>query len=427
MTTRHPTLPPRPQQQIRALVVDDSAAQRQLISAVLLRMGFDVVALPDPGQALHYCMTEEGAQVQIILSDWQMPVMDGPDFCKAFRSMVRDDYVYFILMTSETDRCAKARALEAGADDFVTRPIDIAELRARLLTGRRILDMQEDLQHRNHEVKTTLDDLMRINAEMSRDLDEARKLQRAFIPDSTWRIGRSELSLQLVTSGQIGGDLVGYFPISDTEIGLYSIDVSGHGVASALLTGRLAGLFSFSSRRSNIAFLDNGRDVHSPEEVMSRLNEFMLREMDSDIYFTAVLAYVDLRSGHLTFSQAGHPHPLVRRADGSVERIGRGGPPVGLLPEAEFDCITIRLNPGDAFLAYSDGMTECTDTWGDMLEEEGLMDLLAGIPEDTEAAVASLEQAVNAHSGINDFEDDISMLLFRFGGPESARRGIAAG
>lgn len=419
-------LPPKAPSQLRVLVIDDSESQRRLLAAVLTRMGLDVLTAPDAAQALFMCMTEEGSEIGMILSDWQMPGMDGPDFCRAFRQLARDSYAYVILMTSETDRAKKAIGLEAGADDFVTRPLDLTELRARINTGRRILEMQDKLRHRNHEVHTTLTDLTELLAALDRDLQEARKLQLAFIPDRNHSFRGSDLSLQLVTSGQIGGDLVGYFPISDTQIGLYSIDVSGHGVASALLTGRLAALFSHKSRRANIAFHSDQKTVYRPDVVMSRLNDFMLSEMESDIYFTAVLAYVDTVTGGVTFCQAGHPHPLVRRRDGGVERVGDGGPPVGLLPGVGFDMTAISLGAGDSFLLYSDGLTECVDTWGEMLEEEGLMDLLAAVPEGAEAGVDSIEHALRAHSGINDFEDDISMLLFRYTAPSDEIRGMAA-
>lgn len=413
-------MPPTARGSFRVLVVDDSAAQRQLLAAVLGRMGFDVVCVADPQQALFMCLTDGGESIRMILSDWQMPGMDGPDFCTAFRQLTRNDYTYFILMTSETDRAMKARGLESGADDFVTRPVDMAELRARVATGRRILEMQEALLHRNYEARSAYENLRLIQEATNRDLAEARTLQRAFLPPRHHVAAGSELSLRLVTSGQIGGDLVGYFPISDTRLALYSIDVSGHGIASALLTGRLAGLFPWRSRRGNIAFRRNGRDVHPPEAVMARLNDFMLDEMESDIYFTAVLAYVDLVTGEVDFCQAGHPYPMIRRASGAVELAGEGGPPVGLLPNAAFERTRVRLAPGDAFLAYSDGLTECADTWGEMLEEEGLMALLAQAPPSTEAAVTGIEEALRAHCQINDFADDISMLLFRFGAPQGS-------
>lgn len=411
---------------MRVLVIDDSAAQRRLLSALLTRMGLDVATAPDAAEGLLQCMSDAGDPIGMILTDWQMPGMDGPDFCRAFRQLARDTYTYVILMTSQTDRARKAIGLEAGADDFVTRPLDLAELRARINTGRRIVEMQEALQHRNHEVRTTLDELMSLQEAMDSDLAEAHKLQRAFIPPQPHRFGGCDLSLRLMTSGHIGGDLVGYFPISETRIGLYSIDVSGHGIASALLTGRLSSLFSWKSRRANIAFRSNRVDVYAPDEVMARLNDLMLSELETDIYFTAVLAYVDTDTGDVAFCQAGHPHPLLRRADGTVERMGRGGPPVGMLPGMVFEADQVRLHPGDVLMTYSDGLTECVDTWGDMLEEEGLMALLAAASDRPELAIDTIEAALRDHSGIAGFEDDISMLLLRFDHAGSAARDMAA-
>ena len=419
MTKYDHTMLPTVSERLRAIVVDDSASQRRLLVSLLDAMDIEVTTASNAAEALFLCMTED-PPIRLVLSDWQMPEMDGPELCRALRGLAQQTYTYLILMTSETDRAKKASGLEAGADDFVTRPLDLAELRARINTGRRVLDMQEKLLHRNHEVRTTLDELIAMHDAVNRDLAEARKLQRAFLPAPTHRMGGSELSLRLVTSGQIGGDLVGYFPISDTRIALYSIDVSGHGIASALLTGRLAGLFTWTSKRGNIAFRSDGSAAHRPNEVMHRLNKVMLNELASDIYFTAVLAYVDTETGEVEFCQAGHPHPLIRRADGRVERLGEGGPPVGLLPDVTFECTTARLAPGDALLTYSDGLTECTDTWGDMLEEKGLMELFADIAVAPEAAVDRIEAALREHTGINAFDDDISMLLFRYDRPEGA-------
>ncbi|MEM7710430.1 MAG: PP2C family protein-serine/threonine phosphatase [Pseudomonadota bacterium] len=168
-----------------------------------------------------------------------------------------------------------------------------------------------------------------------------------------------------------------------------------------------------------MAFRGDGSLI-PPEIVMGHLNEFMLQEMSSDIYFTAVLAYVDLSDGAVTLCQAGHPHPLLRSADGAVVPVGEGGPPVGLIEGAEFEAVTVKLNPGDVLLTYSDGLTECTDTWGDMLEEEGLMSLLATVSDDPETAIQEIEAGLHDHVGINGFDDDVSMLLLRYGRTDGA-------
>ena len=417
MNALNPIHPPPSIEAMRpcVLIVDDSAAQRQLLSMVLSRSKLDVLTAASAEEALQICAGPEGAQVRIVVSDWQMPGMDGPDFCRAFRAMRGNDFAYFILLTSRTDTQAKTLGLQAGADDFVTRPVDMGELRARINAGRRILHMHEVLEHRNHEVQVALRDLQALQDGINRDLAEARKLQRAFLPARHHRIAGSEISLRLLTCQQIGGDLVGYFPISTEEIALYSVDVSGHGIASALMTGRLAELFSPRAPQRNIAFQEMGGVADPPHHVMERLNDFMLQELTSDIYFTAVLAYVNLSTGDVRFCQAGHPHPLIRRGDGRVDRLGEGGPPVGLLPGATFEECRCQLAAGDLFMAYSDGLTECVDTWGDMLEEEGLMRLVSGLSPDTETAVAQIEAGLVDHAGIQGFDDDISMIVLRFG------------
>ncbi|MEM8824374.1 MAG: fused response regulator/phosphatase, partial [Pseudomonadota bacterium] len=369
--------------------------------------------------ALGLCASPAGQDIRMILSDWQMPGMDGPAFCKAFRALDRENYSYFILMTSATDRSAKACGLEAGADDFLTRPVDLAELRARIRSGRRILEMQEQLVERHREARMALADLQAIHDSIDRDLVQARRIQRAFLPPQHYHAGTSELTLRLLACNKVGGDLVGYFPLPNNGIALFSIDVSGHGIASALLTGRISGLFSAHSRHRNIVYRSDGT-VIPPDQVMTQLNDAMLRDLDSDIYFTAVLAYVDLATGDVTLCQAGHPHPLLRAADGTVRPLGNGGPPVGLIDGAEYETVAFRLRPGEALLTYSDGLTDCMGIRGDMLEEEGLMSLLSTVSTGTEAAITEIEDGLRAHVGANGFEDDVSMLLLRFDQPTKA-------
>ncbi|WP_308917668.1 fused response regulator/phosphatase [Jannaschia sp. LMIT008] len=416
MDGSHPTPiavppPPPPAAGMKVLVVDDSAAQRRMMGVMLDRMGLSVVTAAGPLEALDLCRGPEGAQIGMVVSDWQMPGMDGPDFCRAFRAIAGDRYAYFILITAGGE---KAGGLEAGADDYVQRPVDFAELRARVRAGLRMLAMQEKLLHRNHEVATTLHDLQVLQDLLSQDLVEARKLQRSFLPAATGTYGGSPLATRLITQGQVGGDLVGHFALPDDRLALYSFDVSGHGVASALMTGRLAGLYSTWKPRHNIVFPDPGAAPDPPEVVVARTNEFMLRSLGSDIYVTVALAYVDLATGVVEFCQAGHPHPMIRRADGAVALVGEGGPPVGLVEGMGFERTTCTLAPGDSLLLYSDGLTECTDTWGDMLEEEGLVDVVRGAGPDPVAALDHIETGLRDFTGIAGFDDDVSMVYFTF-------------
>lgn len=390
------------------LVVDDSAAQRLLMRRIIETMGLTVQTAASGDEALAL-LDGDGAcgRIGMIVSDWQMPGLDGPDFCRAVRERAMDRHVYFILVTAGG---AKAGGLDAGADDYVSRPVDLAELRARVRAGLRLLKMQEHLLHRNHEVATTLYDLQSIQDATNQDLVEARRIQRAALPPAEAAFDGVRLRLRLITQGPVGGDLVGYADLGDGRLAVWSIDVSGHGIASAMLTGRLAEVFAPWRMRHSVLFPAPDAPPDPPERVVERVNGIMVRSNETDLYFTIALAYLDRATGALEFCQAGHPHPMIRRRDGTVELLGEGGPPVGLLEGVAFERGTARLEPGDALLLYSDGLTECLDTWGDMLGEEGLEPILAQAGGEPGPALDAIETALRAFTGIAEFEDDVSML-----------------
>ena len=151
--------------------------------------------------------------------------------------------------------------------------------------------------------------------------------------------GNSRVDLFLQSSGRVGGDLVGSYAINESSIGLYSIDVSGHGVASALLSARLAGQLSSTVPEQNIA-LERSGDGYigvAPATAVKSLNKLLLDEIETEHYFTICLAEIDLNTGRGVFCQAGHPPPAILRGNHAVEFMGSGGMPVGLIDDASFE------------------------------------------------------------------------------------------
>lgn len=400
----------------RVLVVDDSRMQRRILSATLARAGYEVIEAGSGAEALEIA---ERLVPDLILSDWMMPGMDGLEFCRAFRAQTHDRYVYFILLTSKNETNDVAQGLQSGADDFLTKPVNGQELRARIAAGERILRMERELNEKNRLVSTTLGALQSLYDSLDRDLIEARKLQQSLVRERHRSFGNAEVSLLLRPSGHVGGDLVGFFPISSRRVGLFSIDVSGHGVTSALMTARLAGLLSGTSPEQNIALelTDFGiYDARPPSEVAAHLNRLLLEEMDTESYFTLLYADVDLISGRVVMVQAGHPHPAIQRACGHIDYPGAGGLPIGLIAEAEYQDFTAELRPGDRLFLTSDGITEAANATGAQLEEEGLARLMTrnaglGGPAFLEAMVQDLE----AFTG-GEFSDDVSAVFFEFHG-----------
>ncbi|MEO9683426.1 MAG: SpoIIE family protein phosphatase [Tateyamaria sp.] len=417
-----PVTPPEAEVRTRVLVVDDSRLQRKILCSSVKRWGFEV---SEAGSAEEALLIAADQQPDLVLSDWVMPGMNGLEFCNAFREQSGDNYGYFILLTSKSEKNEVAMGLEAGADDFVTKPVDANELRARITAGERILRMQRELVKKNGLITETLGELQRVYDSLDKDLLEAKKLQQSLIPERSKSFGTGDVSLMLRSSGHVGGDLVGFFPAGSGHLGLFSLDVSGHGISSALMTARLAGYLSATAPDQNVSlYRREGGDYEflPPEQVIETLNDLVLDEMETEHYFTLLLADVNLETGHVCMAQAGHPHPVVQRKDGSIEQEGTGGFPVGLMSGISFTQFETQLHPGDRLVLLSDGVTECPGRQNDMLEEEGLATMMGKLENTSGPAFfETLLWMLGEFAGDQSFPDDVSGILFEYHGPGRAK------
>jgi len=405
----------------RALVVDDSRLQRRILTASLKRWGYDVTEAASAEEALVRCHAQ---LPDLVLSDWVMPGMSGIEFCRIFREISAEDYAYFILLTSKSEKAEVARGLGAGADDFLIKPVNNHELRARITVGERIVNMQRELSKTNRLMSNTLEELQRVYDSLDKDLREAKELQQSLLRERQKTLDQGHISPLLRSSGHVGGDLVGFFHAGEGQLGLFGIDVSGHGISSALMTARLAGYMSGSAPEQNVALERCGPNTfraRAPQQTVAELNALVLNEMETEHYFTLLLAIVDLNTGQTQITQAGHPHPVILRADGAIEHVGTGGFPVGLLPTAEYDQFEITLDAGDRLLILSDGVTECPDPDGALLGEEGLETLLATVKDmQGNALLEGLVWGLAEYAGVQDFPDDVSANLFEYTGSPAA-------
>lgn len=402
------------------LVVDDSRLQRHILISSMKKWGFEVIEADSGERAMEICRE---TPPDLVLSDWMMPGMSGLEFCRAFRELPTDGYGYFILLTSKSDKNDIAKGLDAGADDFLTKPVNSHELRARISAGARILSMQRELSEKNRVISETVDKLRKAYDAIDKDLIQARKIQDSLVPELSRDFGASHVSLLLKPCGHIGGDLVGMFAPCGDRIGFYCIDVSGHGITSAMMTARLGGYLSSTYFDQNVAMKKRDETsfvLRRPEDVAAILNERVNADAGVEEYFTMVYATADLRSGLVQMVQAGHPHPLVLRRDGGAEFLGQGGMPVGLLPDVRYDRFETLMQPGDRLLLYSDGFTECGLEGGGMLQPEGLLELVRNSPtrqsgqEFLEDLFWRLRQKMAPGQAM---EDDVSAVLFDYQGP----------
>lgn len=402
-----------------ALIVDDSRLQRRLLASLLRKWNIEVIEAENALVALEMCKSHAP---DIVLSDWMMPGMNGPEFCRAFRALDRENYGYFILLTSKKDKLEVTQGLDAGADDYLTKPVDTDELRARIAAGERILEMERQLSEKNRLISETLDTLQTLYDRIDQDLMQARKIQKSLVPELDRTIGPARINLLLEPCGHIGGDFCGMFSAADHHVAFYNIDVSGHGITSALMTARLGSYLSARHLDQNLAVEPRFGKFHAlkqPKEVAELLNARLLADSGVDQYFTMAYAIANLDTGAVRLTQAGHPHPILLRANGEIEQIGGGGLPIGLIEGARFDQVEFTMEPGDRVLLYSDGFTEAPVSSGGFLDDGGLIELsrsLGHIGDGRiflDALFCGLRERMPAGDAL---ADDVSATLFTFEG-----------
>jgi sigma-B regulation protein RsbU (phosphoserine phosphatase) len=186
----------------RVLVADDSEPVRLLLASMLEALGYEVVEAQDGGEA--YASVLAG-RIQIVVSDWQMPGLDGLSLCRKLRGAGLDYYVFFILVSVRDSPSHYLEGMDAGADDFLFKPVDIDQLRVRLRAGRRLLELERKLAERNRELTLAYEQIKKDMAAASRMhelLEERRDLPPQQTLDSLqntlcqWRVDSADVFRQ---------------------------------------------------------------------------------------------------------------------------------------------------------------------------------------------------------------------------------------
>lgn len=384
------------------LIVEDARDQRMMLAVVLKKQGHQVFEAADGQEALE--VMAQHPTIRIVISDWMMPNMDGIALCESIRQSKIGGYVYFILLTGKSDRQAMVDGINSGADDFVNKPVDFAELNARLNAGIRIIELKSALENKIQTIEKDLESAAETQARL---LAEPAKIQQV---DFNWYFKPSRF---------LGGDMFGYHALDEQTLSFYQLDVAGHGVPSALFSFTLNNLLREGSSASLLKDTVSEPPfyrVKEPDEVLASLNDQFQARPDAMLYFTIAYGIINSRTGSVTMSQAGHPPPLwLSGRSRTIRKIAGGGVPLGMMPGMTYSNVTIDLQPGDRLFLYSDGVTECENSDGEMFGEARLESLLAETFDHSVAdMIKRVEQSIIGWTGADVFIDDVTYLVLEW-------------
>jgi sigma-B regulation protein RsbU (phosphoserine phosphatase) len=285
----------------------------------------------------------------VILQDLVMPEIDGLQLVKFFRANAGTRDTPLVVLSSKEEPIIKARAFALGANDYMVKLPDRLEVIARVrYHSRGFINLLE----RNEAYRALAEKQRELAAEVNRAARYVQSLLPA--PLST---GPFSVKWQFVPSTQLAGDMFGYHWIDKEHFAVYLLDVSGHGVGSALLAVSAANVLSAGGLP--------GVDPRDPGPAMTKLNEMFQMDRQDGKYFTIWYGVYRPAERKLAYCNAGHP-PALFFSGGSVQQLEADGPAIGMVPELPYDTRTTAIGEGARLLIYSDGVFEIEKPDGQM-------------------------------------------------------------
>lgn len=320
----------------KILVIDDDPVIGLILKRTLQEQGFEVTTTANGEAGLDSARLLHPA---LIICDWIMPGLDGLEVCRRIKADPALTHTFFILLTSRSEVKDRVVGLDTGADDFLSKPIDVAELQARVRAGLRLYRVTRELQEQKRKLES--------------ELAEAAEYVRSLLP-SPLNTETIAISSCFVPSSQLGGDCFDYFWLTSETLIIYLLDVAGHGVKAALLSVSLQNLLRTQSL-GNVNF-------DQPTEVLTALNKAFDMDKNNQQYFTLWYGVYNLSSRQLAYASAGHPPALLfhNSSPFPVEQLKTKGMPIGIFPEAQYSSAVCTINPQDSLYLLSDGIYEFT-------------------------------------------------------------------
>jgi sigma-B regulation protein RsbU (phosphoserine phosphatase) len=371
----------------RILIVDDVKANVDVLVQAL-RDDYKLSVVMDGNAALH---SVEKNTPDLVLLDILMPGIDGYDVCRQLRSREPTREVPVMFLSALEDVRNKAMGFEVGGNDYLTKPFEILEVKARvrsLLKAKAYADA--------------------VREAMARDLRIAREIQMGLLPASPAAVTRGtglDVHAVVEPAREVGGDLYDVLRVSDERVVVALGDVSGKGIPAAIFMAVTMTVLRTLAR-----------EILEPDEILRRLNDELVEENPRGMFVTMQCLVFDLAQRQVTCAGAGH-HPLALVSPGRAATLtcSSTGRPAGLMPLNPVERETLSFAPGDTFVLFSDGVSEALNRDEEFYGEERLLAVLsaaAGAPprEIVERVMAD----VRAFAAGAKQSDDITVVAVQY-------------
>ena len=397
------------------LVVDDVSANLQVLTGMLKDRGYKARPVPNGKLALLAARKEPP---DLILLDINMPEMNGYEVCQHLKADESLRGIPVIFISALNENLDKVKAFAIGGVDYITKPFQMEELHARVETHLKLRRLQIELEESNAR-------LAKANGRMSRDLKAAARIQETFLPREMPRVPGTAFAWIYRPCDLLAGDGLNIVPLGDGKVGLYILDVSGHGVASALLSVTLSRLLSGPSEPSSILIRDrDDRDrqvITPPAEVADELNRLFPFDSATEQFATLVYGILNAATGEFRYVSAGHPSPLHVPSGSEPALLESHGFPIGMADGAYTER-SVRLGAGDRLYLYSDGVPEAMNPAGKQFGNDRLVAAIGrGRSEALQESIGSLLGEVARWQGSERPQDDISILAVEVSGPSGEK------
>lgn len=370
------------------LLVDDEEDNLYTCGYLLKAMGHEVVTANNGEEAV-----EKAREIHpdLILMDVMMPVMDGYQATETLKKDEATRAIPIVLLTAKRSTEDVVHGLRIGADDYIPKPFEQAELQARVEAWLRFGELQEQL----------------LRARLDEELAIAREIQQSLLPKEIPQAEGFQLAARYIPCEQVGGDYYDFLRLDEGHLAVILADVEGHGVGAAMLMSSVA-----TALRTEI------RHGFSLNKIMFDLNNFICAELTQLTSMPLIYSVINLPIRVLSYVNAGHEYPLHYHADtGEITELESTGLVLGIAEDMEYNEVHIPLGEGDLLVFFTDGLTDQTNPADEFFGKDRLRALMAEHHQDSATEFSErLEQAITEYRAEAVQADDIAYVILKVAG-----------